>query len=240
MKKIKNIFIEGPINPAFVAESITKHTVKTNIGGHSIFLGQIREDVMDDKKVQSIEFTTYQEMALEKAHEIHEEIITKYGLTCAHIYHSLGNIKVGEIINPNTNFIVLKEKFDLIYLKSEKNCEAKIEGYVNSFTETKVLFSKLIDQKREINQNVFSISETNFNIDDLYNLAFESGKMSRFNLDKKFGRTKFEELYVKWVDNSINKVFADDVFVYQENNKTLGFITYKIDEDFSTIGLNLS
>lgn len=36
-------------------------------------------------------------MALEKSHEIREEIITKYGLTCAHIYHSLGNINVGEI-----------------------------------------------------------------------------------------------------------------------------------------------
>ena len=84
------------------------------------------------------------------------------------------NIIVGEIINPDTNYIVLKEKFDLIYLKSERNCEATIEGYVNSFTETKVLFSKLIDQKREINQNIFSISETNFNIDDLYNLAYES------------------------------------------------------------------
>lgn len=147
------------------------------------------------------------------------------------------NIKVGEIINPNTNFIVLKEKFDLIYLKSEKNCEAKIEGYVNSFTETKVLFYKLIDQKREINQNIFSVSEANSKIEDLYNLAFESGKMSRFNLDKKFGRTKFEKLYVKWVDNSINKVFADDVFVYQENNQTLGFVTYKTENNFATIGL---
>ncbi|ROH97877.1 molybdenum cofactor biosynthesis protein MoaE [Chryseobacterium daecheongense] len=97
MKKIKNIFIEGPIDPAFVAESIAKHTVKTSIGGHSIFLGQVREDKINDKKVESIEFTAYQEMASEKAHEIREEIITKYGLTCAHIYHSLGNIKVGEI-----------------------------------------------------------------------------------------------------------------------------------------------
>ncbi|WP_449388053.1 molybdenum cofactor biosynthesis protein MoaE [Chryseobacterium lineare] len=97
MKKIKNIFIEDPIDPAFVAESIAKHTVKTSIGGHSIFLGQVREDKINDKKVESIEFTAYQEMALEKAHEIREEIITKYGLTCAHIYHSLGNIKVGEI-----------------------------------------------------------------------------------------------------------------------------------------------
>lgn len=97
MKKIRNIFIEGPIDPTFVAESIAKHTIKTNIGGHSIFLGQIREDSINDKKVWSIEFTAYQEMALEKSHEIREEIITKYGLTCAHIYHSLGNINVGEI-----------------------------------------------------------------------------------------------------------------------------------------------
>jgi|SRR5690606_8412798 len=97
MKKIKNIFIEGPIDPAFIAESIAKHTVKTSIGGHSIFLGQVREDKINDNKVESIEFTAYQEMALEKAHEIREEIITQYGLTCAHIYHSLGNIKVGEI-----------------------------------------------------------------------------------------------------------------------------------------------
>ena len=54
MKKIKDIFIEGPINPIFVAESITKHTVKTTIGGHSIFLGQIREDMIDKKKVQKM------------------------------------------------------------------------------------------------------------------------------------------------------------------------------------------
>ncbi|WP_336703236.1 molybdenum cofactor biosynthesis protein MoaE [Chryseobacterium indologenes] len=97
MKKIKNIFIEGPISSSFVAESIAKHTVKTNIGGHSIFLGQIREEMINDKKIQSMEFTAYQEMALKKAHDIREEIISKYKLICAHIYHSLGNIKIGEI-----------------------------------------------------------------------------------------------------------------------------------------------
>lgn len=97
MKKIKNIFIKGAITPSFVAESIAKHTVKKNIGGHSIFLGQIREDEIEEKKVQAIEFTAYEEMALEKTHEIREEIITKYQLTCAHIYHSLGKINTGEI-----------------------------------------------------------------------------------------------------------------------------------------------
>lgn len=97
MTKIKNIFIEGPIDPSLVAESIRRHTAKTTIGGHSIFLGQIREDMIGDKKLQSMYFTSYEGMALEKAHEIREQVITKYDLTCAHIYHSLGEVKVGEI-----------------------------------------------------------------------------------------------------------------------------------------------
>ena len=96
-KKIKNIFIHGPIEPSFIADSIQKHSSKTNIGGHSIFLGQVRADMIDDKKVFAIEYTTYEEMALEKMHSIREEIFTKYDLTCMHVYHSLGKVKAGEI-----------------------------------------------------------------------------------------------------------------------------------------------
>lgn len=70
---------------------------KTNIGGHGIFLGQVREDELHEKKVRAIEFTAYETMALEKAHEIREEIIEKYRLICGHIYHSLGEISMGEI-----------------------------------------------------------------------------------------------------------------------------------------------
>ena len=40
-RKPKNIFVQGSINPAFIAESIQKHSSKTDIGGHSIFLGQV-------------------------------------------------------------------------------------------------------------------------------------------------------------------------------------------------------
>ena len=36
-------------------------------------------------------------MALEKMHEIRESIFAKYELTCMHVYHSLGNVLVGEI-----------------------------------------------------------------------------------------------------------------------------------------------
>jgi molybdopterin synthase catalytic subunit len=96
-KKLKNIFVQGAIDPAFIGESIAKHQSKTNIGGHSIFLGQVRADEIDGKKVASIEYTAYEEMALEKMYEIREAIFEKYALTCMHVYHSLGKVAAGEI-----------------------------------------------------------------------------------------------------------------------------------------------
>ena len=49
--KVKNIFYQGAIPASFVAESIDKHKTQTTIGGHSIFLGQVRADEKDGKKV---------------------------------------------------------------------------------------------------------------------------------------------------------------------------------------------
>jgi len=96
-RKQKNIFVEGAIPSSFIADSIQKHSSKTDIGGHSIFLGQVRADLIDGKKVSAIEYTSYVEMALEKMHEIREAIFAKYPLTCMHVYHSLGRVAAGEI-----------------------------------------------------------------------------------------------------------------------------------------------
>jgi molybdopterin synthase catalytic subunit len=96
-KKQKNIFVEGPISPSFIADSIAKHSTKTKIGAHSIFLGQVRDDEIDGKRVISIEYSCYEEMALEKIHEIKEAVFEKFDLACMHIYHSLGNVPVGGI-----------------------------------------------------------------------------------------------------------------------------------------------
>ena len=96
-KKHKQIFVKGAIGSSFIADSIQKHSTKTTIGAHSIFLGQVRSDSRDDRKVVAIDYTTYEEMALEKMHEIREGIFAKYPLTCMHIYHSLGTVAAGEI-----------------------------------------------------------------------------------------------------------------------------------------------
>ena len=96
-RKPKNIFVQGAITSSFIADSIQKHSSKTGIGGHSIFLGQVRADIIEEKKVSSIEYTAYEEMALQKMDSIREDIFEKYPLACLHVYHSLGNIAAGEI-----------------------------------------------------------------------------------------------------------------------------------------------
>ncbi len=68
-------------------------------------------------------------------------------------------------------------------------------------------------------------------------MSFESGKYSRFKKDKKFSIKQFENLYKKWIDNSIDFGFADDILVYVEENKIIGFISYKIKNNEATIGL---
>jgi molybdopterin synthase catalytic subunit len=93
----KKVFVEGPISPQFIADSIAKHQSKTNIGAHAIFLGQIRADQKEDGVVTAIEYSAYTEMAEQVFHEIRESTFGKFKLTCMHIYHSLGRVPVGEI-----------------------------------------------------------------------------------------------------------------------------------------------
>lgn len=96
-KKGHKVFVRGPISPQFIAESIAKHSTKKTIGAHDIFLGQVRNDVIENKTVQSIDYSSYEEMAEEKFHEIREAAFAKFEVTCMHIFHSLGNVKAGEI-----------------------------------------------------------------------------------------------------------------------------------------------
>ena len=71
-KKRHNVFVKGSISPQLIADSIAKHSTKTTIGAHDIFLGQVRADVIENKNVLAIDYSTYEEMAEEKFHEIRE------------------------------------------------------------------------------------------------------------------------------------------------------------------------
>src|SRR5215204_1420871 len=95
--KRKKIFVEGAISPEMIAQSIEKHSSMHDIGAHSIFLGQVRADEIEGKKVIAIDYTCYKSMADEVFHIVREEAFSKFQLSCMHIYHSLGRVEAGRI-----------------------------------------------------------------------------------------------------------------------------------------------
>ena len=96
-KPKKTSFINGAITSEFIGNAIAKHQSKTTIGAHNIFLGQVRADEIDGKKVTTIDYSAYEAMAEQQFYEIREAAFAKYELSCLHIYHSLGMVNVGEI-----------------------------------------------------------------------------------------------------------------------------------------------
>lgn len=89
--------MDGPVSPAFIADSISVHSSKTDIGAHAIFLGQVRADQKENGSVQAIEYTAYEEMAETVFSRIREETFSRFPLRCMHIYHSLGIVPAGGI-----------------------------------------------------------------------------------------------------------------------------------------------
>ena len=87
----------GPISSEMIAQSIEKHSTMHGIGAHNIFLGQVRADEFEQRKVVAIDYTCYETMADQIFHDIREEAFSKFQLSCMHIYHSLGSVEAGKI-----------------------------------------------------------------------------------------------------------------------------------------------
>lgn len=96
-KKVKSVFVEGSITPERIAASIAHHQVKTGIGAHDIFLGQVRADELDGRRVAAIDYSAYVPMADAAMHRIREEAFARWGLTCMHVHHSLGRVEAGQL-----------------------------------------------------------------------------------------------------------------------------------------------
>lgn len=149
------------------------------------------------------------------------------------------NLKVGEIWYDENYEEGDFSNYDLIYVLSDDDFQLKINDFANTFSETKVIFIKTLELEGDnlSSDVIFKFDELNIGKEELYLLAYESGKNSRFLLDNKFDENHFKNLYKAWIDNSINKKFADGILVYFEENELKGFVTYKTNEDNTSVGL---
>jgi molybdopterin synthase catalytic subunit len=88
-------FIQGAIPPDLVARCCCHVQSDTLAGALSFFVGQVRSDVIDGRMVKAIEYTAYEEMALEQLQQLKTEIKQQFGLRQIIIVHSLGLVGAG-------------------------------------------------------------------------------------------------------------------------------------------------
>lgn len=71
----------------------------------------------------------------------------------------------------------------------------------------------------------------------LEDLALQAGEYSRFSVDSKFPREKFEMLYKTWIRRSIQKEIADSVLIIEKENDPAGIVTLSARAEYGEIGL---
>lgn len=131
------------------------------------------------------------------------------------------------------------EMYDLIVVKTEKIEPISLRGYVLNFSESKITYSKPISVTilKDVNSIIFDCDFYPVSEGELFSLAYESGKFSRFNLDSNFSPEQFQNLYRAWVTNSLNKTVATKIFYAKQLNIITGFVTLKRNKLSCEIGL---
>ncbi|MBS1589366.1 MAG: GNAT family N-acetyltransferase [Bacteroidetes bacterium] len=103
--------------------------------------------------------------------------------------------------------------------------------------DKKTIYTKSINPDLEISPSIISVDSNPPQIEQLVHLAIQSGVYSRFNIDKKIGKDKFEEMYKLWLDNSISRRIAKEVLAYQLDNQIAGFVTLGEKNNRADIGI---
>lgn len=107
--------------------------------------------------------------------------------------------------------IVLKAELDLVDIQITMNKRFKKEDYLIG----------MYDFRTEL-------TETEKN--ESYAIAAETSVVSRFYKESKIGPKKTRELYIKWIDNTLNKTFSDGMFLEKASNSVTGIHLIKTDK----------
>ena len=133
-----------------------------------------------------------------------------------------------------------QEDYKLIYVFDEST--TKIDTSICSIfnerlVDTKIIFKKTIHAKTHpISKHIKSYTSNKIR-KELSDLAQLSGNFSRFKTDTHFSTIEFTSLYDEWIEKSVARKIADEVFVYEESNKIIGFISVSIANQIGSISL---
>ena len=93
-----NYLLNGPVTSEIISYFVAQMAEKTDSGGHSFFLGQVRADEINGKRVKAIEYSAYEDMVKTEADKIRVSIMSEFDdVKLIFILHSTGIVKAGEI-----------------------------------------------------------------------------------------------------------------------------------------------
>ena len=95
---MKNRYLTGgPITPLLISELMTLGNDDAGAGAVSIFIGKVRDDEINGRRVTAIEYSAYGDMAEKEAEEIIKTVKAAFSdVRKIILVHSTGSVKVGE------------------------------------------------------------------------------------------------------------------------------------------------
>jgi molybdopterin synthase catalytic subunit len=93
----EKILVYGPLTSDIIASLLDMLSQTKDLGGHSLFLGRVRADVKDHRRVKAIEYSAYEEMVKKEVYAIQNEILAGFNdVKSVVILHSTGIVMAGE------------------------------------------------------------------------------------------------------------------------------------------------
>lgn len=162
-----------------------------------------------------------------------------FGITVAQILPA--KLSVGELDQVISG--MKKEKVKLAYWASNPNDEESQRGaqlFHGFLADKKVTFVMEISHIYQQPDGFDWVIEEYSDIlpcADLENLAIQAGICSRFKRDFRIPERKFVDLYLLWIQNSVNRQMADAVLVAHLSGNIVGMITVVEKNGRGCIGL---
>lgn len=87
----------GPITPVLISELMTLGDNDAGTGAVSVFIGRVRDDEYNGRRVTAIEYSAYEDMVEKEAEEIVRTVRAAFSdVRSVIIVHSKGVVKAGE------------------------------------------------------------------------------------------------------------------------------------------------
>ncbi len=151
-------------------------------------------------------------------------------------------VETGKLVISHNHIIDTESfnNFKLVYIFSNHKLsdeELNISKGKIYLADEKIEYHKSLNITPFNSDKIVSFDSNRSISDRLYDLAIQSGHYSRFSTDPFIPSKSFERLYKLWLERSVKREIADEVYVFESNKIISGFITLGIKSGRPDIGL---